>query len=113
MYLVAEANAEDFLVHGVQFMKQGEEVTDPCVVSMCVTATASDHESIVEAQLIIARELPTRHLVHVPSLPFLLQHSHEHPKIPSVHLLHILRILCAQQHPKPLPSHSLHFPDCS
>ena len=111
MYLMAETNAEESFVHGVEFVKQVEKVTNPCVVPMCVATTASDDEAIVEKQLMILWKLPTRHLVDVPSLSFLRQHSHEHPRIPSVHFLHVLRILCAHQHRKPLLLHSRTLPD--
>ena len=104
---MAETNAEEFFVEGVEFTKQDEKFGNPCVVPMCVATTSGDDKAVVEKQLMILRELPTRHPVHVPSLSFLRQHFHEHPSIPSVHFLHVLRILCAHQHRKPLLLHTL------
>lgn len=104
-YLVSEANAENFLPQGVQLFQQSNEFTDPNVIPVSIIAAARDHVTVVRSEVVVVGELAARHVEHVPRLAFLRQHSHENPKIPSVFLLHVLRILCAEKHRKLFPTH--------
>lgn len=92
---MTEANSEDFLVQGIQFLQEEEEVTDPSVISVCVAAAPGDDEAVVDSDVIVVGKLAVGDPIRVPRLPFLPQHSDENPKIPSVLLLHVLRVLRA------------------
>lgn len=106
-YLMTKANAEDFFLQGIQFGQEGQESADPSVISMGISATPGDDKAVVALDLVILGKLAAGHAVEVPSLAFLRQHFDKNPKIPTVHLLHKVRVLCAQQNPKFLPTHNL------
>ena len=102
---MAEANPEHFFLQGVQLLQQKKKPADPRIVGMGVAAAAGDDESVVESDIAVVRKVAGGDSVRVPNLPFFAQHSQENPKIPSVFLLHVLRILRAEQHRKSLFRH--------
>jgi len=107
--LVAEANAEDFLVHSVQFENELEKVKNPRIVGMSIVAASGDDKAVVEREVVVLRKVSLHHLVEVPPLPLLRQHSSEDAVTASVHLQQVLRILTAHQQRIPLLSHLTHL----
>jgi len=107
--LVAEANAKDFLVHRVQSVNEFQKFKNPRIVSMGVVTASGDDKPIVEREVVVGRKLSLHHLVQVPPLSLLRQHSPEHPVTTSVHLQQVLRILTAHQHRIPLLSDLTHL----
>ena len=107
---MSKANTQNFFVHGIQFLQEIQELTDPNVISMRIIAASGDDKPIKEFDLIVLRELSRRNAIHIPCFTFLRQHSHKHPKIASIHLLHVIRVLRAEKNSKSFPTH---FPTLS
>ena len=100
-----EANTQNLLLHDVEFLQEVDEPTDPELIGVSIAATSGDDKATVSANLIIIGKLPTCNSVDVPFLSFFPQHFHEHPIVPSVLLLHVLWVLCAQQNCESLLHH--------
>ena len=109
--LVAKANAKDFLVHRVQFVDELKKVENPRVVGVGIVAASGDDKAVIEREVVVLREVSLHHLVEVPLLPLLRQHSAEDAVTASVHLHQVLRILAAHQQRIPLLSDLTHLRD--
>lgn len=107
--LVTKANAKDFLVHRVQFVNELEKLKNPRVVGMGIVAASGDDKPVVEREVVVGRKVSLHHLVEVPPLSLLRQHSPEDPVTTSVHLQQVLRILTAHQQRIPLLSDLTHL----
>lgn len=108
VYLVAKANTQNSFLHGIQFLEEIQQLADPNVIAMSIIAASSDDKPIKQSDLFVFRKLTRGNTIHFPCLTFLSQHSHKHTKIPSVHFLHIVRVLCAQKNSKSFATHC-HF----
>ena len=54
---MAEAYAENFLLHGVQFLEEIEELAGPQIIAMRVVADPGDGKAIVGFDLVIVGEI--------------------------------------------------------
>lgn len=106
-YLMTEANTENLLFHGVQFIEQNQQFRDPEVVAVGVIAAASDDEAVVIADLIVGRKIALGHPENVPDFAFLLEHSDENAVVAAVDFLHVVGVVGAEKHGEFLASHSL------
>lgn len=107
---MAEADAEDLLLHGVQLPKEPQKVKDPGIVAVGIAAAPREHEPVVEPDLrLVPGELPADGAEHVPLLPGPRQHFLEDPEVAPVLGTHVLGVLRAQQHREPPDAHHRPF----
>ncbi|GMH13787.1 hypothetical protein Nepgr_015628 [Nepenthes gracilis] len=95
--LVAEANAQDFLFHGVEGLEEEAKFEDPMVVPICIVRTTANHKAVIAVELFVLREVSFDHPIQIPSLPRLAECRHKNIEVSSVHFLRILRVLGCQQ----------------
>lgn len=102
---MAKANPKDLLLQSIHLLQQKKKLTDPRIIRMGVATAAGEDEAVVDSDVAVVGKVAGGDSVRIPNLPFFAQHFPENPKIPSVFLLHVLRIFCTQQHRKPLSHH--------
>jgi len=99
-HLVAEADAEDALPHGVERPQQRAEAPDPGLVAVRVPRAPAHHEPVVRRQVLRRRELAADHAEAVPPLPasaVAAEGGHEDVVVPAVRLPGVVRVPQRQQ----------------
>ena len=102
---MAEANAENLLLQGIETPEEAEQPADPVVVAVGVIAAAGDDEAVVEHDVIVARELAGGDAVQVPGLALFAEEADEDLEVAAVHFLHVVRVLGAQENGEPFLLH--------
>jgi hypothetical protein len=100
-HLVAEADAEDPLAHGVQLPDQEAQAQDPRLVAVRVVRAAADHEAVVAPEVPRRREFPVDGPVQVPRLAGAAERGHEDVEVAAVLLEHVLRVARRHQQREP------------
>lgn len=99
---MAETDAENLLLHLIEFLNNRAKLDDPIGVSESVVWATADNETVVLVEIVLVGEFAVDNSEQIPLLAFVAESRDEDIEVTSVSLLHELGVARRQKQSEPL-----------